>query len=572
MTWLTRKKVRVAAVTALLFLKTISADAMPQILEERAGDIIFTPQFFVCLIAGIILAIGFQILLTTLSIASGISLAGEIDQRKEGEIKEKQEKRSERDESPKIVKIGSIIGTWTILTVSFSLFLASFFAVKLSLIGNNAVGATLGLVIWASFFALMAYFEIKSVSSLVGALFSTAFYGLKNSFRALKTLFEASTDEKSGKAARKTVNEIRKELIEGADKTYLSQKIDEYVNGIHVQDLDYERIKKDLKKLLEESRSESLTDWSAEKKIFQKVVQTIPALSKRDANKILGLYEELAGSIRTSGANDKTTRIVPEKPAAVPEEDNRRIRERFEKYLRDTRKEELSPENIQRGFEQIVRHPANREGLSNKVTKLESGSLIQVLSQREDLNEEDSSKISTYVDKAIESVKQKYAGQLQAQENSLKDGNGKSGQYKLEEKLKEYFSSLKRQEINYDKMKLDLERILQDPTQTCYVLKSRFGQLDRKSLFALISNNEMLSRQDADKIIRKIEDVKDSIMRKAEKVETEARNKYDELKRDSFYQAEQVRKAAAGAAWWLFATALVSALASASGGMLALMS
>src|ERR1700712_956877 len=39
----------------------------------------FTPQFFICIIAGLLLAMGFQVVLTILSVAFGVTLIGNLE-------------------------------------------------------------------------------------------------------------------------------------------------------------------------------------------------------------------------------------------------------------------------------------------------------------------------------------------------------------------------------------------------------------------------------------------------------------------------------------------------------------
>ena len=48
------------------------------------------------------------------------------------------------------------------------------------------------------------------------------------------------------------------------------------------------------------------------------------------------------------------------------------------------------------------------------------------------------------------------------------------------------------------------------------------------------------------------------------------RRKLEEVKQEALEKAEDAREASATAAWWLVATAIVSAIASAIGGMVAL--
>ncbi len=116
-----------------------------------------------------LLAIGFQVLLTALSVAIGFTAIGNVQhQANRASSDSTDDDANSGSTTPMGVKISSGVGIWTMITASIALFFAARLAVKLSLIGNAAIGVTLGLVIWAAFFTTLAYLEVKSVSTLSG--------------------------------------------------------------------------------------------------------------------------------------------------------------------------------------------------------------------------------------------------------------------------------------------------------------------------------------------------------------------------------------------------------------------
>ena len=62
------------------------------------------------------------------------------------------------------------------------------------------------------------------------------------------------------------------------------------------------------------------------------------------------------------------------------------------------------------------------------------------------------------------------------------------------------------------------------------------------------------------------------VLRRAERIQEEAQRRLEEVKYQAQKQAEETRKAAASAAWWLFATAVTSGIFSAIAGGLAVAS
>src|SRR5918997_242329 len=78
---------------------------------EEAALVFSGPQFFTALIAGVLLAFGFQLLFTNLSVAAGISYLGhqsDSDDDKGGSV------------GGTIRKISTGVGIWTLVTVTLS--------------------------------------------------------------------------------------------------------------------------------------------------------------------------------------------------------------------------------------------------------------------------------------------------------------------------------------------------------------------------------------------------------------------------------------------------------------------
>jgi hypothetical protein len=68
---------------------------------------------------------------------------------------------------------------------------------------------------------------------------------------------------------------------------------------------------------------------------------------------------------------------------------------------------------------------------------------------------------------------------------------------------------------------------------------------------------------------QRVEQVRTNVLNRAERIQTQIQQRLDDLKHQAQAQAEATRKAAATAAWWLFATAFTSGAAAAIAGALA---
>ena len=139
-----------------------------EILTPEEAALVFSgPKFFVALLSGIVMAFAFQLLLTNLSLAAGISSGGDLGEDDSETI------------GGKIRSVEGKVGLWALITASIALFSASFLAVKLSLIESAYLGAIIGVVIWSSYFTLLLWLGSSAVGSLIGSLISTVSSGFE---------------------------------------------------------------------------------------------------------------------------------------------------------------------------------------------------------------------------------------------------------------------------------------------------------------------------------------------------------------------------------------------------------
>ena len=198
--------------------------------------------------------------------------------------------------------------------------------------------------------------------------------------------------------------------------------------------------------------------------------------------------------------------------------------------------------------------------LGDRLSKFDRSTLVALLSQREDISEEEANRIADQ----IESVRNSFVEQIQKIQQKIQSViDGSFG------KIRDYLNSLERPELNYDSIKQDFSKVFDDPQAGLEALRDRLTQFDRDTLVAVLSSREDISEADANRIIDQIESTRDGVLQRAERIQQEAQKRISALKQQATRQAEETKKAAAGAAWWLFNTALTSLAASAIAGALA---
>ena len=274
-------------------------------------------------------------------------------------------------------------------------------------------------------------------------------------------------------------------------------------------------------------------------------------LSENEVNQVI---DDVQSTLRTIAK-------APRRAAIRTQEKAVEFKDAVADYLRSTDKAELSPTGIKRDVELLLNDPrAGAESLKDRLASFDRSTLVALLTQRDDISEED---VNGVVDQILE-VRDSVMSQLQMVQDKVKsvvDG--------LLAKIRAYLNSLDRPELAYEGIKRDINVLFDDPQAGFEALRDRFSHVDRNTLVAVMSSRDDVSQADADRIISQIERTRDRAIQRAERIQNEAVMRIEATKKQAAMQVEETRKAAAAASWWLFITALVSAIASAVAGGLA---
>jgi hypothetical protein len=128
------------------------------------------------LVAGLLVAFGFQLLLVNVGIAMGIAFIKFLP----GAKTEAAEPTAQPSNRP-IRAVGVAIALAILITLNIVLFVACFLAVRLSGINSLVSGAILALVIWSAYFLILSWLgstAIGTVSSLIQKLVSVSWQGI----------------------------------------------------------------------------------------------------------------------------------------------------------------------------------------------------------------------------------------------------------------------------------------------------------------------------------------------------------------------------------------------------------
>ncbi|KJH72483.1 hypothetical protein [Aliterella atlantica] len=358
-------------------------------------------------------------------------------------------------------------------------------------------------------------------------------------------------------SVRSNILQAPQKLVGKAQEQYeqTTTKIAEYLRNTNLEELDPEGIKRDLTKLLDDPKEGALALRErlsqVDRETLVKLLSQRQDLSEEQVNKAIDQIQASITSIVKAPrrlASRATKQVVD-------------FESNLESYLRNTNKEELNPDSIKRDLQLLLNDPRSGLGsISDRLSKFDRSTLVALLSQREDISEEEANQIADRVESVRNSIVEQ-AQKIQQTVQSAIDG--------VFGKIRNYLNSLERPELNYEGITQDFSKLFDDPQAGFTALRDRISSFDRDTLVAVLSSREDISEADANRIIAQIEGTRDKVLHQAERIQTETQKRLEALKQQTQKQAAETKKAAAGAAWWLFSTALTSLVASAIAGILA---
>lgn len=206
-----------------------------EVTPEEAALVFSGPQFLVALVAGVLMAFAFQLLLTNFSVAFGISALGSSSDSSSDH---------ESDLGGTIRKVETAVGLWTLFTVSIALFIACFLAVKLSLVESTLLGAIIAVVIWSAYFSLIAWVGSTAVGSLIGSVVSTATSGFQGIMgTAAAALGANAAKDQVVSTAEAVTAAVRRELTSGIDPNKINETLQSSLGNLQLPKLDLDEIR-----------------------------------------------------------------------------------------------------------------------------------------------------------------------------------------------------------------------------------------------------------------------------------------------------------------------------------------
>jgi polyhydroxyalkanoate synthesis regulator phasin len=197
------------------------------------------------------------------------------------------------------------------------------------------------------------------------------------------------------------------------------------------------------------------------------------------------------------------------------------LRSRVENYLRNTNKNELNPDAIEREVSLLFEDPeAGYDALKNRLSHFDRDTLVQLLSQRQDMTPEEADNIVS----RFESSRDRVLNSAQDAQNRVR-----SEAEALRVRVESYLRNTNKAELNPEGIKRDFRLLLDDPQAGASALRGRLSQFDRSTLVQLLGQRQDLTPEEADRIISQLEDVRHTILHAPQIAVSKAKDQVDSV-------------------------------------------
>lgn len=496
---------------------------------EQAALVFSGPRFFVALISGIVLAFAFQLLFTNLSVAAGISYLGRSS--------DDDDHHASGNGGGTIRKIGFAVGMWTLITVSISLFIACLLAVKLSLLTTASLGAIIGVVIWAAYFTLLVWVSSTTVGSLIGSVVNTATSGFQAIVgTATAALGARAVNQQVVSTAEAAAAAVRRELGSGLDPASVRDSLEDYLERIRPQQLDFRNIRGELEKLVHDPELQNIVGTgspadvidrlrSVDRNTFVNLISNRTDLSKRDAARLVdqldSVWKDTIG--RYQPRQDPTQELVEYlKTVQSGQVDTNELSRRLDQLTEEVRRQGQILQNTQQDQVSGMRdtlsslaqsNKAEQPSLVDRAMQFGFSTLMGTVMGRTDLSDLDVEKIM---------------GQLQSARDKITRGaqnvaeKATSGFSPIKADVENYLLNSYAWHFNRETLETEFREVLYDPEADPAVVRRELERLNRGDFVNLLTQRGDLPVARVAEIADQLEVIRSTVLSTVQQAEEQS--------------------------------------------------
>ncbi|WP_019508001.1 hypothetical protein [Pleurocapsa sp. PCC 7319] len=303
--------------TTLAFFATLIATTSSDTPPASVGT-----QIVVAIVVALMIAFAVQFLLTNFGLAIGISL---LKYRPQTSSKPATES-SQSENSGISVNLSFFAGLGILLTLNSVLFIACYLAVRFSTANDPVSGATLGIVIWSTYFLILIWVSYSAVSSVTSWVFGSVATKLRQLIDAIATSIQGTENPALELLTEEAAtNLIHQEIQTSLAEFDLQQRIDDYLQSRPSPELDLTLISQGFADLLAQLNLETLAETNLLQKIdrqtFIPLIEERTNLSTSQVEQVVERLENVwQQTVAGSGDLDLNTELLKFLQSANPEE------------------------------------------------------------------------------------------------------------------------------------------------------------------------------------------------------------------------------------------------------------
>ena len=456
---------------------------------DIGGLMFLSPQFFVALIAGVIMAFGFQFLLTNFSIAAKISNWDEA-------------LPDDDDESEslgtKFRKTEGLVGGWILVTVNIALFLACFLAVKLTSIASVDGAAIIGVVIWAAYFLTLVWLGSSAVGSLIGSLMKTAFSGVQGVMGTAGAAMSGKmASDQMVNTVEASVAAVRRELSSAVDPDSIRETVQDYVGSLQLPKLDVKEIRGQFEKLLGDADIKSLAGSDVLKNVnrqtFVDLVSSRTDFSKDEINQVAdqleGVWKQAFG--QQQQPQDPKLELV--------------------NFLKSAAPDLLKSDELNAKLSQVLATTENKSESSNgmnRAMQLGVEALVGTLLSRTDLSDVDVEKISG----KLQEFTAKGTEKAKSLGSKVADKFPAFSFHTVKADVENYLLNSQPWHLNRETIKQEFRDVIYDPDAAPGAILHQLEVLNPEYFVGILGRREGFTEEQTKEIAQQLESVRQEVL------------------------------------------------------------
>ncbi|HEY9625034.1 MAG TPA: hypothetical protein V6C78_32205 [Crinalium sp.] len=443
------------------------------------------PQVFTTLIIGLLMAFAFQLLLTNLGIALGVTALAF---------------RGKSNSQPSSGSLGGTMrtvglaaGLGILITINVVLFAASFLSVRLSPVPDPLLGGILGIVIWSAYLLILTWISSTAVGSLAGSLFSSLTGGFRAVVSTIKAALASKEEESEPEFTEAAIAQtVRQEVKATLDAADLRGLVETYLKDVQPPEPDLDVIRRDLEALLVDPSLRIAGTPTVDRQTFVELLGDRTNLSQRNIEHVVDQLE------------DVWQKVIAQRPKAD-------LNAELLRYLQNADPEELQFDHLITKLENLLTPEtlptAEKNGVFAAIQTVDFKAALRTLSKRVDLSDLDVETIWHQ----LKAFKQQVLGS-----DSDSSQSTSSPLNIIKTDVEDYLLNAYPWNLERKTVQLEFENVIYDTDADPNQVRQQLDQLSRRDFVDILMQRDDLSEKKIHQIVDRLEAVRCEVLQKVQ--------------------------------------------------------